>query len=779
MKINKIYISAFGGIKDLNLDLGDGLNVIFGENEQGKTTVMSFIRAMFYGTGKKTQNLGASLRVKYTPLDGTPMGGRIYFEQNGNEYCLERIFNKSDSTDKITLTDISTGEKTPVTNEIGNRVFGIGAEAFKKSLFISCERNFEPDDIANGDLSARLSAVALTGNEDTSFQKIEKRITSAKEKVLSKTERAGILARLRNERAELQKNYEKAKDDAIRKSELTRAIEEYEKTITAHSLRGRAIKKLLSKKEDVKNAEKLKNYLRYKEKLDSLSADLTTPGGHPVDTAFISGIKFCKAKLAPQSKLVLSLKKELETMEKAEEISGAMTTEQAEQRKVSLSNDISSAEGEKAKIGDDVKNAEQCLKEKELLLAETENHKKAFNPILLVLGLVIITGGAVLGATLGAPYYAVAVLGAIISVLSFIFKPDNKAEAVKIKDEIAEIKTKIATLKTRESEISAMISNLTNEMNTVITILTADKTLKEKRLADIAAKKAQINAETEKEQELLLEYQKALDGLSDTDEDLEKIEKKAEEQKEIRLNLGYLSKDLGGISYEEAKERLASNDAEQELSKYDFEAAEAEFDRLSEQIIEENAKKTSFETELKTSFRNSLQPEVVEREIKMLDEKIAEMEDFVSGCEISLNVLSESFASIRKGYGAELNRKTLQIFSALTNGKYKTVNVNKSLQIEVEKSDSFGMFESGYLSTGTEDQAFLALRLAISEMIGDKESYPVFLDDALSNYDDTRTETAIDFLKEYAKKAQVILFTCHGKVSELAENNGTVVKSLK
>ena len=129
----------------MTLDLDDGMNVIFGENEQGKTTVMSFIRAMFYGTGKKTQSLKNSLRLKYTPLDGSPMGGRIYFEQGGRNYCLERIFNKSDSTDKATLTDLDSGEKTAVTNEIGNRIFGIGAEAFQKSMFISSERDHEPD----------------------------------------------------------------------------------------------------------------------------------------------------------------------------------------------------------------------------------------------------------------------------------------------------------------------------------------------------------------------------------------------------------------------------------------------------------------------------------------------------------------------------------------------------------------------------------------------------------------------------------------------------------
>ena len=57
MKLNKIYISAFGGLKDFTLNLNDGLNVIFGNNEDGKTTVATFIKCMFYGTGTKKANL--------------------------------------------------------------------------------------------------------------------------------------------------------------------------------------------------------------------------------------------------------------------------------------------------------------------------------------------------------------------------------------------------------------------------------------------------------------------------------------------------------------------------------------------------------------------------------------------------------------------------------------------------------------------------------------------------------------------------------------------------
>ena len=104
MKINKIYISPFGGLKDFTLEFTDGLNVIYGNNEDGKSTVSAFIKAMFFGTGRNTKSLADSARLKYTPWDGSVMAGRIYFEHEGKRYCLEKEFRKSDSTDRLLRT---------------------------------------------------------------------------------------------------------------------------------------------------------------------------------------------------------------------------------------------------------------------------------------------------------------------------------------------------------------------------------------------------------------------------------------------------------------------------------------------------------------------------------------------------------------------------------------------------------------------------------------------------------------------------------------------------
>ena len=85
MKIKKIYISSFGGLKDFNLVFEDGLNAVFGENENGKSTVMAFIKMMFYGSDKASSQISKNIRKKYTPWDGSQMAGSIEFEHSGRK----------------------------------------------------------------------------------------------------------------------------------------------------------------------------------------------------------------------------------------------------------------------------------------------------------------------------------------------------------------------------------------------------------------------------------------------------------------------------------------------------------------------------------------------------------------------------------------------------------------------------------------------------------------------------------------------------------------------
>ena len=99
--------------------------------------------------------------------------------------------------------------------------------------------------------------------------------------------------------------------------------------------------------------------------------------------------------------------------------------------------------------------------------------------------------------------------------------------------------------------------------------------------------------------------------------------------------------------------------------------------------------------------------------------------------------------------------------------------------MNVEKNGEFGSHEADYLSSGTADQAYLSMRLALSSVIFETSgALPIFLDDSLAQYDDRRMKTAAEFLREYSENCQVIMFTCHGAVRDAAVKAGAAQTDL-
>lgn len=67
MQIKKLQINNFGKLNNKNIELNNGINVIFGENESGKSTLLKFITSMFYGASKNKNGKRISDFEKYTP----------------------------------------------------------------------------------------------------------------------------------------------------------------------------------------------------------------------------------------------------------------------------------------------------------------------------------------------------------------------------------------------------------------------------------------------------------------------------------------------------------------------------------------------------------------------------------------------------------------------------------------------------------------------------------------------------------------------------------------
>ena len=99
--------------------------------------------------------------------------------------------------------------------------------------------------------------------------------------------------------------------------------------------------------------------------------------------------------------------------------------------------------------------------------------------------------------------------------------------------------------------------------------------------------------------------------------------------------------------------------------------------------------------------------------------------------------------------------------SAVTDGRYEEILLNRDFSAKARTEEDTIARDSGYLSAGTVDLLYIAVRLAVCELaLPSGEPCPLIIDDALVNLDDTRFEQAMKLLRKIAKERQVILFTC-------------------
>ena len=95
MKINKIKINSYGKLKEKDVELKDGINIIYGKNESGKSTLLNFIVNSFYGISKNKKGKEYSDVEKYTPWLGEEFSGKLEYELNNkNKYEIYRNFKK-------------------------------------------------------------------------------------------------------------------------------------------------------------------------------------------------------------------------------------------------------------------------------------------------------------------------------------------------------------------------------------------------------------------------------------------------------------------------------------------------------------------------------------------------------------------------------------------------------------------------------------------------------------------------------------------------------------
>jgi len=140
MRLLSLYIENYGKFSRFEYQFSPYIAQFCEENGYGKTTLASFIKAMFYGLPSYTvRSKEYDDRRRYYPFNGGKFGGSLRFEWRGKEYRIERFFDKKSSAKderRVFCGNLPTAE---FLGEIGNAVFGLDEQAFSRTAFFNAE----------------------------------------------------------------------------------------------------------------------------------------------------------------------------------------------------------------------------------------------------------------------------------------------------------------------------------------------------------------------------------------------------------------------------------------------------------------------------------------------------------------------------------------------------------------------------------------------------------------------------------------------------------------
>ena len=178
MKINKIQVNGFGNIVGKNFDFSDGINLIRGNNENGKSTLVYFIKSMLYGINRNKAGENFSELERFNPWQSTDFSGKMEYTIKDKKYSTFRDFNRNNSKVFDESGNDITGEYNKDKSrgvELGFAHFGIDEETFFNSAFVS-QGDVTVDSNEQKDIIQKLTNVIQSGDEAVSYDKAQERL---------------------------------------------------------------------------------------------------------------------------------------------------------------------------------------------------------------------------------------------------------------------------------------------------------------------------------------------------------------------------------------------------------------------------------------------------------------------------------------------------------------------------------------------------------------------------------------------------------------------------
>ena len=715
--------ATFGRLEHQELTLSPGLNVLYAPNETGKSTWGAFIRTMLYGLSTRERGPLAD-KNRFAPWSGAAMQGRMDVSAAEGAYTLLRD-TKRTSSPMGEFSCTYTGTATPVAGitaqNAGEALLGVPREVFERSAFIGQNALAVDQD---AELERRIAALITTGEEDTSYSQSYERLK--KQLNRRKHNKTGLIPTLEREIDDLQLSLRDLDALEAQARQAQNALDELEQQAAAlrqQAAQWQALEQQSRAVEYAKAAQNADEAARRASLLEESAAGL--PDGQ--------GLALLEGQAAALQEDLSGLAQQRREAEQARQ-----TAESA--REALASHPLYPAD-------------EVGLRRRADAIAP-EKAPTVLLPIFTA-GIIVIAGVlAFLFRADPLPFWiftAMAALGIVTTTAAVTLRRRAiterqkfaEAQRIKLEAQIAEY----LPLREQEARLQAEARRLDDAADS------AEDTCR-RRLAALLAQVRTFEP-------AVTDPSGAQIALANVRRRLAELTAAHQQAREAALYRDALQKPDRPVA-------AAATPSVPALSKEDV---DAELVRVQARLTAERSRLDTLTGQIRSLDRSSdLQDQLAQKR-----EQLSSLQTEYDAIALAMDALTQANTTLQNRFSPALGARAADIFSAITAGRYGKVLLSRDFSLSAEMAGDPVGRSIRLLSQGAADQLYLAVRLAICDMVLPAEKrVPLVLDDALTSFDDDRLRAALDYLLAESEKRQILLFTCQKREMDYLQGRKNV-----
>lgn len=756
MIIEKIDIKSFGALTDMTLDFNEGINVIEGQNEAGKSTIAAFIRYMLFGFDPDDKASLSERKKRINWTTGTAQGSMVV-RVKGKKYLITRTtvpvldsLGRETYKEDSSIIDMDSGTTSFGKLPAGEVFFGVSGELFVNTAFVG---QVGDSAINEGSVRASIENILFSGSERINTERAIAKITEKMDGLIHREGQSGVIPDLMRRRDELVETLERSNEDnkqiLAKETELYRIRQERKES-------EERLDRLVDLDNCYTNVMKIHSFdeLHKLEEDSAAKADAyssfireNTRAGYVPTEEYLTDIAiarrtvndtyraFVEAEDAyAREKSVVGITREIESMI---ELSDTMGGEQGVLQSAGA-----------ARLGF-IKN----------IIFTVLTALAAIAAVVYEIVAVDFFAEVLMRVAVGA-VGAVALVGTVLFSV-FLAREKKRLDAVAAKfgvDTYHDLVGKIGVIGEARVKRDGLVRSIENA-----------------RVLLERSREAYDNAKAELTRVIVRWGEEP--PTSGLEEFLDKLAAKVsaflerkkillEEKNVIELSVRELRRQLADISEIDIRATVSPM-KRKVLSTINHDDIISGIAQLRLRIEECKREEQDVESELISLRVKAGDPTALYAKITALDDRINELRDRHKAYYTALKCIESASDDLRSEISPRLGEYATELMSVMTDRKYSTFSVSDGMKVTFAAED--GTEKSvDFLSGGTRDLAYIAVRMALIDMLY-PEKPPVCFDETFAHQDNVRARSMMRAVAKLAEDGyQSFIFTCRAREGALA-----------